>query len=63
MGYSRKKEIARLKQEHKEAKAYKKRKENVREKLVRFLIVCEGKKQSHTTLKLSSRIISRPFEK
>ncbi len=44
MGYSRKEEIARLKREHKEAKAYKKRKENVREKLVRFLIVCEGTK-------------------
>ncbi len=44
MGYSRKEEIAKLKQERKKAKAAKKRKENVREKLVRFLIVCEGKK-------------------
>lgn len=44
MGYSRKEEIAKLKRERKEAKAAKKRKENVREKLVRFLIVCEGTK-------------------
>lgn len=44
MGYSKKEEIARLRKEHREAKASKKRKENVREKLVRFLIVCEGKK-------------------
>ncbi len=44
MGYSRKEEIAQLKRERKEAKAAKKRKENVREKLVRFLIVCEGGK-------------------
>lgn len=44
MGYSRKEEIERLRREHREAKASKKRKENVREKLVRFLIVCEGTK-------------------
>lgn len=44
MGYSRKDEIARLRQERREAKASKKRKENTREKLVRFLIVCEGTK-------------------
>ena len=44
MGYSRKDEIAKLRRERKEAKAAKKRKENVREKLVRFLIVCEGTK-------------------
>lgn len=44
MGYSRKEEIAKLRRERKEAKAEKKRKENVREKLVRFLIVCEGAK-------------------
>lgn len=44
MGYSRKEEIAKLRRERKEAKATKKRKENVREKLVRFLIVCEGTK-------------------
>lgn len=44
MGYSRKGEIAKLRRESKEAKAAKKRKENVREKLVRFLIVCEGTK-------------------
>ncbi len=42
MGYSRKEEIARLKQEHKKAKASKKRQEHVRDKRVRFLIVCEG---------------------
>ena len=44
MGYSRKDEIAKLRRERKEAKAAKKRKENIREKLVRFLIVCEGTK-------------------
>ncbi len=44
MGYSRKDEIARLRQERRAAKASKKRKENTREKLVRFLIVCEGAK-------------------
>ena len=44
MGYSRKEEIERLRRERREAKASKKRKENVREKLVRFLIVCEGTK-------------------
>ena len=44
MGYSRKEEIAKLRQQRREAKASKKRKENVREKLVRFLIVCEGTK-------------------
>ena len=44
MGYSRKEEIVKLRREHKEAKAAKKRRENVREKLVRFLIVCEGTK-------------------
>ena len=44
MGYSRKEEITKLRRERKEAKAAKKRKENIREKLVRFLIVCEGKK-------------------
>ena len=44
MGYSRKEEIAMLRRLRKEAKAAKKRKENVREKLVRFLIVCEGTK-------------------
>jgi len=44
MGYSRKEEIAKLRRERKEAKAAKRRKENVREKLVRFLIVCEGTK-------------------
>ena len=44
MGYSRKEEIAKVRRERKEAKAAKKRKENIREKLVRFLIVCEGTK-------------------
>ena len=44
MGYSRKEEIAKLRRERKEAKAAKKRKEYVREKFVRFLIVCEGTK-------------------
>ena len=44
MGHSRKEEIARLRQERRDAKVSKKRKENTREKLVRFLIVCEGKK-------------------
>lgn len=43
MGYSRKKdEIARMRQERRDAKAAKKRRENVRERRVRFLIVCEG---------------------
>ncbi len=44
MGYSRKDEIARLKRERREAKAAKKRKEDTRDKYVRFLIVCEGTK-------------------
>ena len=44
MGYSRKDEIARLRQERREAKASRRRKENTREKRVRFLIVCEGTK-------------------
>ena len=44
MGYSRKDEIARLRKERKEAKAAKKRQENVRDRQVRFLIVCEGTK-------------------
>jgi hypothetical protein len=44
MGHSRKEEIARLRLERREAKAAKKRKENTREKHVRFLIVCEGTK-------------------
>ena len=44
MGYSRKQEIARIKRERREAKAAKKRQENVRDRMVRFLIVCEGTK-------------------
>ena len=47
MGHSKKEEIARLKRERREAKAAKKRQENVREPHVRFLIVCEGKKTKH----------------
>ena len=44
MGHSKKEELARLRRERREAKATGKRKENTREKLVRFLIVCEGTK-------------------
>ena len=44
MRYSRKEEIARIRQERKEAKAAKKRKESTRDRQVRFLIVCEGEK-------------------
>lgn len=44
MGYSKKEEIARIRQDRREAKAAKKRKENTRERQVRFLIVCEGEK-------------------
>lgn len=44
MGYSRKEEIAKLKQERRKAKTSQKRREKTREKLVRFLIVCEGTK-------------------
>lgn len=44
MVHSNKEEIARLKRERRQAKADKRRRENVRPKLVRFLIVCEGSK-------------------
>lgn len=44
MGYSRKEEIARMKRERREAKAAKKRQENVRDEHIRFLVVCEGEK-------------------
>lgn len=44
MGYLRKEEIAKLKQERRKAKASQKRREKTREKLVRFLVVCEGTK-------------------
>lgn len=44
MGYSKKEEIVKLKRERREAKAAKKRKVETRNKLVRFLIVCEGTK-------------------
>lgn len=42
MGLLPKYKIEELKREKREAKAAKKRKENVRSKIVRFLIVCEG---------------------
>ncbi|MCM1042012.1 MAG: RloB family protein [Bacteroides sp.] len=44
MGYSRKEEIAKLRRERREAKASQRRKENTRDRLVRFLVVCEGTK-------------------
>ena len=44
MGYSKKEEIAKVRKERREAKAAKKRNVDIREKLVRFLIVCEGSK-------------------
>lgn len=44
MGHSRKEEIARLKRDRKAAKAAKKRQESNKDRHVRFLIVCEGKK-------------------
>lgn len=44
MGCSRKEEIAKLKRERRNSKAAKKRKESIRERNVRFLIVCEGVK-------------------
>lgn len=63
MGYSRKEEIAKLRRERKEAKAAKKRKENVREKLVRFLIVCEGTKtEPHYFEALRSAWTNEAFE-
>ncbi len=42
MGQLPKYKIAELKREKRKAKAAKKRKENIRSKIVRFLIVCEG---------------------
>ena len=42
MGLLPKYKIEELKREKREAKAAKKRKENTRSKIVRFLIVCEG---------------------
>lgn len=63
MGYSKKEEIARLKRERREAKASQKRKENIREKLVRFLIVCEGKKtEPHYFKSLINNYISAVCE-
>lgn len=44
MGYSKKDEIAKVRKERREAKAAKKRNVDIREKLIRFLIVCEGAK-------------------
>ena len=44
MGYSKKDQLEKLRQERKKNKADRKRKENIRGKLVRFLIVCEGSK-------------------
>lgn len=44
MGLLPKYEIEELKREKREAKAAKKRKENTRSKIVRFLIVCEGER-------------------
>ena len=44
MGYSRKEELAKLRRARREAKAAKKRQESVRDRHVRFLIVCEGSK-------------------
>lgn len=44
MGQPPKREIERLKREKREAKAARKRKENTRDIIVRFLIVCEGQK-------------------
>ena len=42
MGLLPKYKIEELKREKREAKAAKKRKENTRSEIVRFLIVCEG---------------------
>ena len=44
MGYSRKEEVAKLRRERQEAKAAKKRNVATRDRVVRFLIVCEGTK-------------------
>lgn len=44
MGQLPKSKIEELKKQKREAKAAKKRKENTRSKIVRFLIVCEGKR-------------------
>ena len=44
MGYSRKEDLAKIRKERKEAKIARKRNRDTREKLVRFLIVCEGTK-------------------
>ena len=58
MGYSRKEEIAKLRQQRREAKASKKRKENVREKLVRFLIVLNLDKVDSVIFRWKLRIHS-----
>jgi hypothetical protein len=44
MGLLPKSKVEQLKREKREAKAAKKRKENTRSKIVRFLIVCEGER-------------------
>ena len=44
MGPIPKEELAKMKREKREAKAARKRKENTRSRIVRFLIVCEGTK-------------------
>lgn len=44
MGLTPKYKIEQLKRDKREAKAAKKRKENIRRKIVRFLIVCEGER-------------------
>ena len=44
MGLVPKQRLEELKREKREAKAAKKRKEKVRSKIVRFLIVCEGER-------------------
>lgn len=48
MGLIPKHVLEELKREKREAKAAKKRKENIRPKIVRFLIVCEGSKPNRT---------------
>ena len=52
MGQLPKSKIEQLKREKREAKAAKKRKERTRQQIVRFLIVCEGKKQNLFILNL-----------
>lgn len=44
MGYSKKDEIAKLRRERREEKVAEKKQRNVRKRMVRFLVVCEGTK-------------------